>query len=52
MTKKSEMMKMDKIIAKEERKLEQLANTIETDNKKFEEFLKDNERKSVESRTL
>ncbi|XP_013886552.1 coiled-coil domain-containing protein 37 [Austrofundulus limnaeus] len=52
MTKKSEMMKMDEIIAKEERKLEQLANAIERDNQKFEEFLKDHEKKAVESRTL
>lgn len=52
MTKKSEMMKMDQVIAKEERKLKQLENSIERDNQKLEEFLKDNEKKSVESRTL
>lgn len=52
MTKRSEMMKMDKLVAKEEQKLIQLENTIVRDNQRFEEFLKENERKSVEARTL
>uniref|UniRef100_A0A3Q2ZYS2 DUF4200 domain-containing protein n=1 Tax=Kryptolebias marmoratus TaxID=37003 RepID=A0A3Q2ZYS2_KRYMA len=52
MSKRSEMMKMDKVVAKEERKLKQLESTIEQDNQRLEEFLKENERKSVEARTL
>uniref|UniRef100_A0A1A7ZF40 Coiled-coil domain containing 37 n=1 Tax=Nothobranchius furzeri TaxID=105023 RepID=A0A1A7ZF40_NOTFU len=45
-------MKMDKALAKEERMLKVLERTIESENQKFEEFLKENERKSVEARTL
>lgn len=43
---------MDKAIAKEERQLKLLEKNIEKDNAKFEEFLKENEKKSVEARTL
>lgn len=43
---------MDKAIAKEERQLNVLEKTIEKDITKFEEFLKENEKKSVEARTL
>lgn len=43
---------MDEAIAKEERLLKQLEKTIERDNIKFEEFLRENEKKSVEARTL
>uniref|UniRef100_A0A1A8IBE3 Coiled-coil domain containing 37 n=1 Tax=Nothobranchius kuhntae TaxID=321403 RepID=A0A1A8IBE3_NOTKU len=52
MTKRSDIMKMDKALAKEERMLKLLERTIESENQKFEEFLKENERKSVEARTL
>uniref|UniRef100_A0A8C6NIT6 DUF4200 domain-containing protein n=1 Tax=Nothobranchius furzeri TaxID=105023 RepID=A0A8C6NIT6_NOTFU len=52
MTKRSDIMKMDKALAKEERMLKVLERTIESENQKFEEFLKENERKSVEARTL
>uniref|UniRef100_A0A3B3V8J7 Cilia and flagella associated protein 100 n=1 Tax=Poecilia latipinna TaxID=48699 RepID=A0A3B3V8J7_9TELE len=52
MTKRSEILKMEKAIAKEERKLKQLEKLIERDNQKFEEFLRENERKSVEARAL
>ncbi|KAM6924006.1 cilia- and flagella-associated protein 100 [Xenentodon cancila] len=52
MRKRSEILKMDKAIAKEERQLKQLEKIIERDNQKFEEFLRENERKSVEARTL
>ncbi|XP_028315950.1 cilia- and flagella-associated protein 100 [Gouania willdenowi] len=51
MTKRSEIMKMNKAIAKEERQLKQLENSIERDNLRFEEFLKENEKKSVEAKT-
>lgn len=43
---------MDKVIAKEERKLKQFEKLMERDNQKFEEFLKENERRSIEARTL
>lgn len=43
---------MDKAMAKEERQLKQLEKIIERDNLYFEEFLKENEKKSVEARTL
>lgn len=43
---------MEKAVAKEERKLKQLEKLIERDNQKFEEFLRENERKSVEARAL
>lgn len=45
-------MRMDKAIAKEERQLKQLEKLIERDNLKFEAFLRENEKKSVEARTL
>lgn len=45
-------MRMDKCIAKEEEKLKTLEKIIERDNLKFEEFLRENEKKSVEARTL
>ena len=43
---------MDQAVAKEERQLRQLERIIERDNLKFEEFLRENEKKSVEARTL
>ncbi|XP_036932902.1 cilia- and flagella-associated protein 100 isoform X3 [Acanthopagrus latus] len=52
MTKRSEIMRMDKCIAKEEEKLKTLEKIIERDNLKFEEFLRENEKKSVKARTL
>ncbi|XP_047441334.1 cilia- and flagella-associated protein 100-like [Mugil cephalus] len=52
MTKRSEISRMDKAIAKEERQLKQLEKIIENDNSTFEEFLRENEKKSVETRTL
>ncbi|XP_072252593.1 cilia- and flagella-associated protein 100 [Leuresthes tenuis] len=52
MTKTSEISRMDRAIAKEEKQLKQLEKIIERDNHKFEEFLRENERKSVEARTL
>ncbi|KAJ4945728.1 hypothetical protein JOQ06_023407 [Pogonophryne albipinna] len=52
MMKRSEILKMDKIIAKEDRQLRQLEKNIERDNLKFEEFLRENEKKSVEARTF
>ncbi|XP_026213755.1 cilia- and flagella-associated protein 100 isoform X2 [Anabas testudineus] len=52
MTKRSEILRMDKTIAKEERQLKQLEKLIERDNLKFEEFLRENEKKSVEARTF
>lgn len=52
MTKRSEIMRMDKAIAKEEAQLEQLGKIIERDNLNFEESLRENEKKSVEARTL
>nr|XP_020451060.1 cilia- and flagella-associated protein 100-like [Monopterus albus] len=52
MTKKSAIVKMDKAIAKEEWQLKLLEKLIERDNLNFEEFLRENEKKSVEARTL
>ncbi|XP_019111485.2 cilia- and flagella-associated protein 100 isoform X2 [Larimichthys crocea] len=52
MTKRSEIMRMDKAIAKEEAQLEQLGKIIERDNLNFEESLRENEKKSVEARTF
>ncbi|XP_049442595.1 cilia- and flagella-associated protein 100-like [Epinephelus fuscoguttatus] len=52
MTKRSEILRMDKAIAKEEAQLRQLEKIIERDNLKFEEFLRENEKKSVEARTF
>ncbi|XP_062281279.1 cilia- and flagella-associated protein 100-like [Scomber scombrus] len=52
MTKRSEILKMDKAMAKEERQLKQLEKIIERDNLYFEEFLKENEKRSVEARTF
>ncbi|XP_073342560.1 cilia- and flagella-associated protein 100 [Pagrus major] len=52
MTKRSEILRMDKSIAKEEYRLKSLEKIIERDNLKFEEFLRENEKKSVEARTL
>uniref|UniRef100_A0A3P8SF97 DUF4200 domain-containing protein n=1 Tax=Amphiprion percula TaxID=161767 RepID=A0A3P8SF97_AMPPE len=49
---KSEILRMDKAIAKEERQLQQLEKTIERDNLNFEEFLRENEKMSVEARML
>ncbi|KAF3693589.1 Cilia- and flagella-associated protein 100 [Channa argus] len=51
-TKKSEIVRMDEAIAKEERQLKQLERMIQRDNLKFEEFIRDNEKKSVEARTF
>lgn len=45
-------MKMDKAIEKEETRLKQLENILERENLKFEEFLRENEKKSLEARTL
>ncbi|XP_039669364.1 cilia- and flagella-associated protein 100-like isoform X3 [Perca fluviatilis] len=52
MTKRSEILRMDKAIAKEEGQLRQLEKIIERDNLSFEEFLRENEKKSVEARTF
>ncbi|MEQ2264184.1 hypothetical protein XENORESO_010012 [Xenotaenia resolanae] len=52
MTKRSEILRMEKTVTEEERKLKQLERLIEGDNRRFEEFLRENERKSVEARTL
>ncbi|XP_054648207.1 cilia- and flagella-associated protein 100 isoform X2 [Dunckerocampus dactyliophorus] len=52
MTKRSEIHKMDKAIAKEERQLKELEKLIEKDNQSFEQFLRDNEKKSTEARTF
>ncbi|KAM9741686.1 cilia- and flagella-associated protein 100-like [Menidia menidia] len=52
MTKSSEISRMDRAIAKEEKKLRQLEKDLEKDNHRFEEFLRENERKSVEARRL
>lgn len=52
MTKRSEILRMDKAIAKEEGQLKQLEKLIERDNLSFEEFLRENDKKSVEARTL
>ncbi|MEQ2313505.1 hypothetical protein AMECASPLE_002789 [Ameca splendens] len=52
MTKRSEILRMEKTVTEEERKLKQLERLIEGDNHRFEEFLRENERKSVEARML
>lgn len=52
MTKRSEILRMDEAIAKEEKLLKHLERSIERDNVRFEEFLRENEKKSVEARTL
>lgn len=43
---------MDKAINREESRVKQLENIIERENLRFEEFLRENEKKSVEARTL
>lgn len=50
--KTSEISKMDMAIEIEEKRVKQLEQVIERENLKFEEFLKENEKKSVEARTL
>lgn len=50
--KTSEISKMDTVIETEERRVKQLEQVLERENLKFEEFLKENEKKSVEARTL
>lgn len=50
--KTSEISKMDMAIEREEKRVKQLEQVLERENLKFEEFLKDNEKKSVEARTL
>lgn len=52
LTKRSEILKMDKAIAKEEKQLKGLERIIAKDNVIFEGFLRENEKKSVEARTL
>ncbi|XP_006781923.1 cilia- and flagella-associated protein 100 [Neolamprologus brichardi] len=52
MTKRSEILRMDEAIAKEEKLLKHLERSIERDNIRFEEFLRENEKKSVEARTM
>ncbi|XP_065325506.1 cilia- and flagella-associated protein 100 [Pelmatolapia mariae] len=52
MTKRSEILRMDEAIAKEEKLLKHLERSTERDNVRFEEFLRENEKKSVEARTL
>ncbi|XP_057707190.1 cilia- and flagella-associated protein 100 isoform X1 [Corythoichthys intestinalis] len=52
MTKRSEICKMDKSIAKEERRLKELEKTIEQDNQSFVAFLRENEKKSSEAQTF
>lgn len=48
----SELSKMDMTIEIEEKMVKQLERVLERENRKFEEFLKENEKKSVEARTL
>lgn len=43
---------MDKATDRQESRLKQLENIIERENLRFEEFLRENEKKSVEARTL
>ncbi|CAF91159.1 unnamed protein product [Tetraodon nigroviridis] len=50
--KTSEISKMDMAIKTEEKRVKQLEQVLERENIKFEEFLKENEKKSVEARTL
>ncbi|XP_077389235.1 cilia- and flagella-associated protein 100 isoform X2 [Festucalex cinctus] len=52
MTKRSEICKMDKAIAKEERQLKELEKTIEKDNQSYAMFLRENEKKSLEAQTF
>ncbi|XP_060903453.1 cilia- and flagella-associated protein 100 [Labrus mixtus] len=52
MTKKSSILRMDKAIAKEEKRLIELETIVRDDNLKFEEVLRDNEKKSVAARTF
>lgn len=52
MTKRAEIQKMDKAIAKEEKLLKELETKIDKDNHFFEECLKEHEKKSVEARTF
>lgn len=50
--KTNEISKMDMAIEIEEKRVKQLEQVLERENLKFEEFLKENEKKSVEARTL
>lgn len=43
---------MDKTIEKEEARLKQLEKVLDEENHRFEEFLRENEKKSLEARTL
>ncbi|XP_068570361.1 cilia- and flagella-associated protein 100 [Cebidichthys violaceus] len=52
MEKRSEISGMDKAITEEEESLRQLEELIERDNLLFEDFLRENEKKSVEARTF
>ncbi|XP_030001721.1 cilia- and flagella-associated protein 100 [Sphaeramia orbicularis] len=52
LTKRSEILKMDKAIIKEEKELKELEASIKKDNLFFEECLKEHEKKSVEARTF
>ncbi len=52
MTKRSEILRMDKAVAKEEGRQQKLEKIIERDNLNFEELLRQNEKKTVEARTL
>ncbi|XP_068423192.1 cilia- and flagella-associated protein 100 isoform X2 [Clinocottus analis] len=52
MEKRSEISKMDEAIAKEEKRHAHFEMYIEQDNLEFEEFLRENEKKSVEARTF
>ncbi|XP_029021915.1 cilia- and flagella-associated protein 100 isoform X2 [Betta splendens] len=52
MTKRSDILRMDRAIAKEEKQLKELEKLIERDNLKSEEFLRENEKKSVEARAF
>ncbi|XP_037118408.1 cilia- and flagella-associated protein 100 [Syngnathus acus] len=52
MTKKSEICKMDKAIAKKERELKELEKTIEKDNQSFAVLMRDNEKKSLEAQKI
>lgn len=50
--KTSEISKMDVATEIEEKRVKQLEQVLERENLKFEEFLKENEKKSEEARTL
>ncbi|XP_075959497.1 cilia- and flagella-associated protein 100 [Anarhichas minor] len=52
MEKRSEILGMDKAIVEEEEYLRQLEECIERDNLIFEKFLRENEKKSVETRAF